>query len=186
MLFLLPCQFSTTSSGLNYFCISDPVKNVNFLNITDAFSHFKPCKAGCSGLHNNHFVLASPVLNESLAEFFTTKRWHGYLPSHLKVYTLVPIVKRNNDPFSSNSDSANALVHILSQLLEWSTYFSSSIFLISDSNLVFKQHISAVLAHSRVKSPGKLLNTLVFASFLVASKALIWSCMILFEGPYNY
>ena len=87
-------------------CLHISESDVNSFEFTidcllEAFSHLKSKKSDGSDLNSSHFILALPVIDEFLCSLFTI---HGHLPSCLRDYILVPVLKPGKD--SSCGDSA--------------------------------------------------------------------------------
>ena len=70
-------------------------------------------KSDGTGLSSNHFFVAASVLAAPLSDLFTAVLRHGYMPSAVRNYILLPIPKPHKDPTVSDSYRPIALAPIL-------------------------------------------------------------------------
>ena len=112
--------------------------------IVDAFSHLKCGKSDGSILVSNHLL---PAICSSLASLFTAILRHGYMPKPVRDCTIVPILKGNKDPSSSDNYRPIALAPTLSKALEWCILLSyPDHFLTLGLQFGFKQKMSLLFA----------------------------------------
>ena len=143
--------------------------------VLDAFEHLKKGKRDDSSLDSSHFVLAAPVISDSLAVFFSVLFRHGFLPHELIDCVLVPVPKPCKSPSLSDSYRPIALASSLSKLLEWciliqfSSYLDSSYLQLGFKRGMSTTHCTGVLKH--VVARYIQAGSSVYTCFLDANKA---------------
>ena len=143
--------------------------------VADAMSCLKRFKSDGTPVSSNHLLYAAPALTNFLWSFFTAILRHGYMPKALADCILVPSLKSNKDPTSSDNYRPIALAPNLSKILEWCILQRYGNFLsTSDLQFGFKPGFSSDLCSGMLKNVvSRYINrgSKVFACFLDASKA---------------
>ena len=161
-------QSSMTASHL---CAVD----FSYDDVLEALCQLKSKKSDPWGISSEHLKLASPVISEPLAIFFTAVLRHGYMPQTFRDCVLIPIPKGNKDASCSHNYRAIALASSLSKVLErlillkYATCFSSNLL-----QFGFKSGFSTSLCTGVVKSViSRYIHngSVVLGCFLDASKA---------------
>ena len=83
-----------------------------------AISQLKLHKSDAHGICSEHIKLASPVIADSLASFFTAAVRHGYMPKLFRDSVLVPVPKGKKDTSTSNNYRPIVLSSHFSKVLE--------------------------------------------------------------------
>ena len=143
--------------------------------VIEAFSHLKCGKSDGTALISNHLIHSLPAISSVLSLLFTAILRHGYMPTHLRDCTLVPIPKGSKDPSSSDNYRPIALAPTLSKAFEWCILLRyQSHFQTSELQFGFKPKMSTTLCTGMVKNIAARYmfeGSSVFACFLDASKA---------------
>ncbi len=126
-------------------------------------------------LSSNHFVLASSVIAQPLAELFLR---HGHMPAAMRDCVLVPIPKPLKDPSNSDSYRPIALAPNLSKALERCILIKyRSCLITSDLQFGFKQELSTDLCTGVLKNVVSEYRMAV-QMFLVAFWMLVYRLLI--------
>ena len=140
-----------------------------------AISQLKLHKSDADGICSEHIKLASPIIAESLASFFTAAVRHGYMPKLFRDSVLVPVPKGKKDTSTSNNYRPIALSSNFSKVLERVILMSyESFFKTSDLQFGFKTGSSTTLCTGVIKnviSRYTHRGSSVLGCFLDASKA---------------
>ena len=111
---LVDIQSSLTSQDLANIVITPSM-------VADAMSCLKRFKSDGTPVSSNHILYAAPALTNFLSSFFTAILRHGYMPKALADCILVPSLKSNKDPTSSDNYRPIALAPNLTRMVYSST-----------------------------------------------------------------